>query len=242
MKFERSQSYKNIFDSEFFLRIGVLLAVCTIAFTGCKSNVQANGSAPNGQAATAPAPPPPFDVPAGTTLDIRLNQHISAKTSRAGDQFTGVIADPVQLSDGAIPVPQGANVTGVVDVSHMRGHFKGRSELALRLTSLQFNGQTYTIDTGDSVHSKSGKGKRTAAIVSGTTGAGMIIGGVATGGVGLLVGGLVGAGAGTGVAGLTGNRDISISPETVVHFKLADDLEIQQQAAQPAPAQPNGQQ
>ncbi len=54
----------------------------------------------------------------------------------------------------------------------------------------------------------------------------MLIGGVATGGVGLLVGGLVGAGAGTAIAGLTGNRDIEIPSESIVRFRLADDLVV----------------
>ena len=51
--------------------------------------------------------------------------------------------------------------------------------------------------------------------------------GLATGGVGLLVGGLVGGGGGTLLSGLTGNRDIEIPAESIVRFKLADNLVIQ---------------
>ena len=74
---------------------------------------------------------------------------------------------------------------------------------------------------------KRGKGKRTAGFIGGMTGAGMLIGGLATGGVGLAIGGAAGAGAGTLLAGTTGNRDIVIPAESVLHFKLADDLAIQ---------------
>jgi len=56
---------------------------------------------------------------------------------------------------------------------------------------------------------------------------GMLIGGVASGGTGLVIGGLAGAGAGTAVSGLTGNRDLVIPAESIVRFKLADDLVIQ---------------
>jgi hypothetical protein len=56
----------------------------------------------------------------------------------------------------------------------------------------------------------------------------MIVGGVATGGVGVVWGGLIGGGAGTAVAGLTGNRDIVIPAESIVRFKLAEDLVVQQ--------------
>jgi hypothetical protein len=55
----------------------------------------------------------------------------------------------------------------------------------------------------------------------------MLVGGVATGGVGLLVGGLVGGGGGTLLSGLTGNRDIDIPAESIVRFKLADNLVVQ---------------
>jgi len=50
---------------------------------------------------------------------------------------------------------------------------------------------------------------------------------VAGGGAGMLIGGAAGAGAGTAVGGLTGNRDLDIPAESIVHFKLADDLTLQ---------------
>jgi hypothetical protein len=37
----------------------------------------------------------------------------------------------------------------------------------------------------------------------------------------------VGGGGGTALAGLTGNRDLDIPAESVVRFKLADDLVVQ---------------
>ena len=43
----------------------------------------------------------------------------------------------------------------------------------------------------------------------------------------LLVGGLVGAGGGTALGGLTGNKDIEIPAESIVRFKLADNLVVQ---------------
>jgi type II secretory pathway pseudopilin PulG len=177
-----------------------------------------------------PQPPPaPVDVtiPAGTTLAIRIDQRISVKSSRAGDRFTGEIVDPILASDNNVLVPKGALVGGIVDVSHRRGHFKGSSMLELRLTSLTLNGTRYPLATLDLARSKKGKGKRSTAMIAGGSGLGMLVGGLASGGTGLLVGGLVGGGAGTAAAGLTGNRDIDIPAESIVHFKLADDLVIQ---------------
>lgn len=177
-----------------------------------------------------PLPPPvPVNVtiPADTTLAIRIDQRISVKSSRAGDAFTGELVEPVLGGDNNMLVPKGTPVGGVVDVSHRRGHFKGRSLLELRLTSLTMNGTKYPLATRDLARTKKGKGKRSAAMIGGGAGAGMLIGGLATGGVGLVVGGLVGGGAGTAAAGLTGNRDIDIPAESIVHFKLAEDLVVQ---------------
>jgi hypothetical protein len=188
----------------------------------------------SGQAVAAPAPgaapivrPADVNVAAGTNLTIRINQHISVKTSRAGDRFTGEVVEPVVGSGDRVVIPKGAPVSGVVVASHRRGHFKGSSILELRLTYLTLNGSRYALDTGDLTRTKKGKGKRSAAIIGGGAGLGMLVGGVATGGVGLLVGGLVGGGGGTLLSGLTGNRDIEIPAESIVRFKLADNLVIQ---------------
>jgi hypothetical protein len=185
--------------------------------------------APSEPTVSAAPPPAPVNVtiPAGTALTIRIDQRINVKTSRAGETFTGEIVDPVLAGDNSVLLPKLTPVGGVVDVSHRRGHFKGRSLLELRLTSLTLNGTQYTLTTRDLTESKRGKGRRSAALIGGGTGLGMLVGGVATGGVGLVVGGLVGGGAGTAAAGLTGNRDLDIPAESIVRFKLADDLVVQ---------------
>jgi len=195
------------------------------AVAGGQPAASANQPAAGGNSVIQPAD---VNVPAGTTLAIRINQHISVKTSRAGDRFDGEVVEPVVGANDGVVIPKGTPVGGVVDASHKRGHFKGASILQLRLTSLPLNGTRYPLATGDLTRTKKGKGKRSAAFIGGGTGLGMLIGGVATGGTGLLIGGLAGAGAGTAVGGLTGNRDIDIPSESIVRFKLADTLTLQQ--------------
>ena len=189
-----------------------------------------NQAAPNGpNAPNAPmVRPVDVQIPAGTELPIRVNQRISVKEAHAGDRFTGEVVRPI-MSGNSVAIPAGTPVDGVIDASHKRGHFKGASLLELRLVSMNLNGQRYTLDTADNVSTKKGKGRRSAALIGGGAGAGMLIGGLASGGVGLLVGGLVGGGAGTAVGGLTGNKDIVIPAESVVSFRLAEDLAVQPQ-------------
>jgi hypothetical protein len=194
--------------------------------TGDAAPAPQTAAAPHA-APAPPPPPPPISVPAGTGLAIRIDHQISAKHSRAGEKFTGEIVDPVRDGSGKDVIPKGSPVGGVVVIAHKRGHFKGASTLELRLTSLTLNGQQYPLETRDLREHKKGKGKRTAAMIGGGSGLGMLIGGVASGGTGLVVGGLAGAGAGTLGAGLTGNRDLVIPAESIVHFTLKDALEIQ---------------
>ncbi len=192
------------------------------------------GAAPNGptyaNGAPAPAGPVPggapvirpadVNIPAGSELAIRINENISVKHTEPGTPFDGEVVEPWVDANGRVILPKGTPVGGIVDESHRRGHFKGRSVLELRLTSLTLNGQQYPLNTRDLRESKKGKGKRSAAFIGGGSGLGMLIGGIASGGTGLLIGGLAGGGAGTAAAGLTGNRDLDIPAESIVHFRL----------------------
>ena len=200
-----------------------LQAVPGPASTGASA---ATSSVPSTAASSAVFTPADVTIPAGTGLAIRINQHISVKTNRAGDRFTGELAEDV-MRGNTVVLPRGTRVHGVVAESHRRGHFKGRSVLGLRLTSLDYAGREYPLDTNSSVRGKKGKGKRSAAFIGGGAGTGMLIGGIASGGVGLLVGGLAGGGLGTALAGATGNRDIEIAAESLVRFRLEEDLAVQ---------------
>jgi hypothetical protein len=176
---------------------------------------------------TSPAASVRVTIQAGTSLAIRIDQRVSVKTSHAGDTFTGEVVEPVVDPSGNAIVPKGTQVGGVIDEAHKRGHFKGASVLELRLTSMTLNGTQYHLKTADLSEHNKGKGKRSAAMIGGGAGLGMLIGGIASGGTGLLIGGLAGGGAGAAGAGLTGNRDLDIPAETVVHFKLSQDLVVQ---------------
>jgi hypothetical protein len=181
--------------------------------------------APANPAQAKPAPQPALVLPRGTRLQVRLNQTIDVKHSATGDRFSGVLAEPI-VQGNTVAVPSGSAASGEVLVAHKRGHFKGKSVLALTLTRLEVNGAVYRIDTSNLARTKKGKGKRSAAFIGGGAGMGMLIGGLATGGVGLLVGGLAGGGAGALGAAFTGNKDLSIPAESVVTFRLQDALTL----------------
>ncbi|HUI83331.1 MAG TPA: hypothetical protein VL240_03860 [Candidatus Binatia bacterium] len=173
----------------------------------------------------APPPPPPIVVPAGTSVVVRMGNTINTKTANAGDTFTGSVAHPVAVN-GEVAIPAGAGVTGTVVESKSPGKFKGEGVLAIALTSINVRGVPTTVETSQYAVSVKGKGKRTAVMAGGGTGAGALIGGLAGGGKGALIGGLVGAGAGTAGAAFTGNKEVQIPAEAAVTFKLSNSITV----------------
>ena len=172
-----------------------------------------------------PPPPPPLVVPAGTSLVVRMGNTIDTKTANAGDSFTGTLAQSVAV-DGVVAIPSGAGVAGTVVNSKSPGRFKGEGTLSVALTSINVRGVPTSIESSTYTQTVKGKGKRTAVMAGGGTGAGALIGGLAGGGKGALIGGLVGAGAGTAGAAFTGNKDLQIPAESVVTFKLGNSLTV----------------
>ena len=103
----------------------------------------------------APAQPPaqayeaprgPVTIPQGTLLELRTSEPVSSRRAKDGEavQFT-VIRDVVY--GGALAIPRGATVHGVVTESKKSGDLGGSPELALRLTSLDLGGLTYPLDS-----------------------------------------------------------------------------------------------
>jgi len=182
-----------------------------------------------------PPPPPPVVIPAGTVVNVRIQQAVGSKTSHQGDRFDAALAQPVVVKGESV-VPAGAGASGTVTEAHAAGHFKGGATLGLALDHLIIHGTTYRVQTMAISETSKGKGKRTGAMVGGGAGAGALIGGVAGGGKGAAIGALVGAGAGTAGAGLTGNRDITLAAESPVSFQLTQSLTLKQRSGMPVNA------
>lgn len=180
-------------------------------------------SAPPAPAA-APAPPPPVTIAAGTRFDVRLNQALSSDKSSPGDSFAGVLATPVVVN-GQVVVPQGATVGGTVSLAASSGHIKGRSELALRLSRLSYNGQTYSLSARWSEVGPS-RGSRSAKTIGGGAGLGALIGALAGHGKGAAIGAAAGAGAGLAAEEFTKPKQIALPAETVVRFALSAPVDV----------------
>jgi hypothetical protein len=119
----------------------------------------------------------------------------------------------------------------------LAGKFKGEAILAIKLTAVNVKGVPHEVSTDEYVVTQKGKGKRSAVMIGGGTGAGALIGGLAGGGKGALIGGLVGAGAGTAGAAFTGNKELTIPAESACSFRTTSSITIQPAQTAPPPAQ-----
>jgi hypothetical protein len=171
--------------------------------------------------------PKPIVVEAGTPIRVTVDQTVSSKTSSPGDHFDASLAAPVMVGDKLV-IPAGARVRGTVTVAKSAGKFKGNAELAVTLDSITVNGETHSIRTTSVTEVSKGRGKRTAIGAGGGAAIGAIIGALAGGGKGAAIGAGAGAGAGTAGAAFTGERDITIAPETRLTFKLRQPLEVKE--------------
>jgi hypothetical protein len=178
-----------------------------------------------------PPPPPPLVVPAGTSLVVRMGETINTKMANPGDSFTGVLARSVAVN-GVVAIPAGAGVAGTVVDAKSPGRFKGAGILSVALTSINVRGVPTTIASSTYTQTIKGKGKRTAVMAGGGTGAGALIGGLAGGGKGALIGGLIGAGAGTAGAAFTGNKELTIPAESVITFRLGHSITVKRMVKQ----------
>jgi hypothetical protein len=215
--------------------LGLFALVLLLAVGGCGQGSLSESAVTEGDggnaAAQAPARaaaprPQPIVVPAGTAIEITVDQSVSSKTNNAGDRFVASLAAPV-LVNGRQVIPAGASASGTVTVSKSAGRFSGNAELALTLDSVTVDGKTYDLQTSTFSETTEGRGKRTAIGTGVGAAAGAVIGAIAGGGKGAAIGAGAGAGAGTAGAALTGDRDVTFPAETRINFELSQPVSIQ---------------
>jgi hypothetical protein len=193
-----------------------------------QSEAENQGGEATAPAAPARAPEPKFEsivLPAGTPIEVTVDQAVSSKTSNAGDHFAASVASPVSAGGKEVLV-RGAAVSGTVTDSKSTGRFRGNAELSLTLSSVTVAGKRYELKTSEYSDATRSRGKRTALGTGIGAAAGAAIGALAGGGKGAAIGAGAGAGAGVTGAALTGERDVEVPAETKLEFKLSEPVTI----------------
>lgn len=188
----------------------------------------APNSTPAAQVAP-PAPPPPqpvtVTIPANTIISVRTIDSVDSTTNRTGQTFRGSLDAPITDGDKVI-IPTGADCTLKLVNASSAGRMAGRSELTLDISSIMFQGKSYSVATSDVKQSGASRGKRTAATIGGGAALGALIGAIAGGGKGAAIGAAVGGGAGTGVQVFTKGQQVKIPSETRLDFTLEQPFDI----------------
>lgn len=178
----------------------------------------------------APLPPPPpqptrLEIPAGTSVRVQMIDGVDSSVNHTGDMFHASLASPIVV-DNQIVVPVGTDVYLKLVNAKSAGHMTGKSELALELARMEFQGKSYALSSSDYTQTGSSRGKRTAETVGGGAAIGALLGAVIGGGKGAAIGAATGAGAGGVVQGVTKGEQIQIPSETKLDFSLEQPVEV----------------
>ena len=174
-----------------------------------------------------------LSLPAGTSMQVKLETTLATFSNKPGDPFQGHITQAVLLNGQTI-IPAGATVEGrITKVSEPR-RIAGKPTIGLfPETLIMPTGERYmlnatVVDTnmgqGTDVNTEGqfkGSGHDRRDVIEGGlgTGGGMLIGGLIGGGPGLLIGGAVAGGA-TAVHWLAKHRSATLPAGTELTMEL----------------------
>ncbi|MGH9533562.1 MAG: hypothetical protein ACRD2E_01755 [Terriglobales bacterium] len=157
-------------------------------------------------------------------MSIRVNQDLGSDISSVDQPFPGTVNRPVVV-DGQVVVPRGARVSGEVTVATAAGHFRGRSELALRLVNLQFNGYTYALSGRWEALGPS-RGRNSAEKIGGGAGLGALVGALVGHGKAAAIGAAIGASAGAADQSVTHGEPVRLTAEAVIMLALTRSVRV----------------
>ncbi|HYZ84906.1 MAG TPA: hypothetical protein VE621_10900 [Bryobacteraceae bacterium] len=170
-------------------------------------------------------PAAPAEVPAGTTIQVRMIDDVDSERDRVGQEFRASVDEPVVVN-GETVIPRGANVVAKLVDDKQSGKLSGRTELTLDLVSVEVNGRPVDVSTQEVTQASGSRTGKTAKVVGGTAVLGTIIGAIAGGGKGAAIGAASGAAAGGAVQVMTKGERVRIPSETRLNFTLQQPLNV----------------
>jgi hypothetical protein len=164
-------------------------------------------------------------VPAGSVIRVRINQAMDSKKTAPGTVFDGVVLNNV-VAGGAIAIPRGAFVQGVVADARRGGQLTGQGGFSLQLTQVTLGDRTYPLVSDLWAEQGVSKTGNTVSNTVGMGAVGALIGAVAGGGVGAAVGAGIGGIAGLGVSSASRRGEAVMPAEAIVDFRLTQPTEL----------------
>jgi hypothetical protein len=170
--------------------------------------------------------PHEVELPAGTSLAIRLGEALSTEGNYPGDTFRGVLIQPV-IRDGFIIADRDSKVLGRVVTADRAGRIQGVSQLSVTLTEINTtDGQRVAVKTNlIEKRGPTSTGVDTAKIAGGAA-LGALIGALSGGGKGAAIGAGAGGAAGTGLVLATRGKGATLPNEAQLSFQLLSPVRI----------------
>jgi len=185
----------------------------------------ANVFRPDSTPAPAASAAAKAEIPAGSTLTVRMIDSVDSEVNSVGEEFRASLDEPVMVNGDTV-IPRGANVVAKLVDDKQSGKLTGRTELTLDLVSVEVAGKMVDINTGEVTQQSESRTGKTARNVGGGAALGAIIGAIAGGGKGAAIGATAGAGAGAAVQVLTKGQRVRIPSETRLTFTLQNAVRI----------------
>jgi BON domain len=159
-------------------------------------------------------------IPMGALVRMRINQTLDSAKTKAGEHFDGIVVNDV-AAGGAVAIPRGASVQGIVVDAKKSGALAGRGELSLQLTQVTMGGKSYPIVSDVWAHN--GADKTVQSVNSTVVGGGLgaLIGAAAGGGAGAAIGAGVGGALGLGSSAASHSGQVFVPSEGLLTFHLA---------------------
>ncbi len=165
-----------------------------------------------------------FRLAEGTRVLVRLDEPLSSGTARREDRFDASVLRPVR-ADGAVAIPAGSRVRGVVKFAEAaaRGSRGGQLELDfdtlyLEPRRLDLRSRVVSLDQDDSGRDNAAGKAGIGAVLGG------VLGGILGGKKGAIVGIIVG---GTGAVVASKGAEVELPAGTVITIELSHPLTIE---------------
>jgi len=159
---------------------------------------------------------------------------VDSSKNQIGDSFRASLKAALVVGNTVI-APKGAEAYGKLTQAKEAGKLSGTPELTLELTGIRMNGNVVALDSTDYNVAGKSRGKQSAQRIGGGAIVGAVLGGIIGGPGGAAIGASLGAGGGTAVQVTTHGDRVRVPSETLLEFRLQQDVNAPINAPASAP-------
>ena len=186
-------------------------------------------SSRGGATQTAPAGPTEINasdrgvIPAGQEIDVRLQTTLSSETAVPEQRFEATtVVDVTQ--GGAVLIPAGSVLRGVVTAVERPGRVDRVGRLTLSFDQTTIRGRNYPIRGMAAQVFESGGIREEAGTAGVGAGVGVVLGGLIGGVKGAVLGAVIGAG---GAIAATEGKDVHLPAGSIIRVRLDSPVRVQ---------------